>query len=293
MLIKKPFKKGMGSSSAPYYKTAASSFQGPGDIVSGAVAWGSSARAYSAAFAAGGTAIMDLVDQAGANPITINILTTGFVNLAAINAWVTANSVTTIKVTKLYDQSGTGNHFTNVTLGTMPVLTLNSLGGLPGMTGTGANNTVLTSLNNVTQAQPYTMSAVAQRGAILGSNTGIIAAGTSAISMGYVATTANTGFMNTNGAGLSPTISDAAFHALSGVFNAASSTYNVDGTDNTGPSIGTLGFSAEKIRIFRTQGAVSSNNIIMEVGVWPTGFTSGNLTSMSANQHGASNGYNF
>lgn len=88
---------------------AAVTYQGPGDIVSGAVAWYSPARAYSAAFAATAGPIMDLVDAAtGTIPTTINILPTGFVDIAAI-------PTTPQKVTKLYDQTGNGKsrHYGN------------------------------------------------------------------------------------------------------------------------------------------------------------------------------------
>jgi hypothetical protein len=100
-------------------------FVGSGDIKTGAFAYWSVARAYTAAYAAPGTnPSMDLVDQAGANPITINILSSCWVDIASIKAWVAAHTVTTIKIKKLYDQSGNGFHVSQATLANMPILLL-------------------------------------------------------------------------------------------------------------------------------------------------------------------------
>src|SRR3954462_605040 len=85
--------------------TVGGGYTGPGDVVSGAFAW-FGLRGYTAAYSTGSNPAVDLVDQAGANPITINILSNGRLDVASINSWVTANSVSTIKVAKLYDQSG-------------------------------------------------------------------------------------------------------------------------------------------------------------------------------------------
>ena len=99
-----------------------------GDVKPGAFAYWSTARAYNATAAAGLFPIMDLVDQTGAHPVTINLLANGRVDVAAINTWVTANSVTTIKVKQLYDQSSNGWHVSQATLANMPVLKLSHPG---------------------------------------------------------------------------------------------------------------------------------------------------------------------
>ena len=291
--MKKPFKKGMGSSIAPYYKTAVA-YVGPGDIVSGASAWVSPARAYSAAFAAGGTAIMDLLDQAGANPITISILSTGFANLAAIAAWVTANSVSTIKVTKLYDQTGNTKHFTNATLGTMPVLTLSALNGLPGITSLNASGTVLTS--PALTITDLTMVAVFAR-------TGNLAAINSFLANQNVATfigsgaTGNTSAMDNGTTVVTQAATDSVFHSVIGVLSSVggASAMNTDGTEITAQSPGTSGFSApNNARLCRSNTASSVSGTIMEAGIWPALFTTGagQTSLMNANMHG-SNGYNF
>jgi len=85
-------------------------YQGPGDAIgsTGWQFWGSPARAFSLAYARNRGPMLDLQDQAGANPITINALPSGFIDIATIVAWVAAHTVTTINIATLYDQSGTG-----------------------------------------------------------------------------------------------------------------------------------------------------------------------------------------
>jgi hypothetical protein len=270
------------------YSPAPAAYVGPGDLFSGALVWGSPARAYSAAFAATAGAIVDLVDQAGANPITINVLTTGFVDNTAITNWVSANSVSTIRVPKLYDQTGNGRHFTTGTLSQMPTLTLNALGGLPGMTGSTGGSTRLPT-GNITQAQPLTMSTVYVRtsgtsGEIAGAGTG------STVSMN----TGGANVVNINAGTVltGPAAADSSFHSLQGVFNGASSAVNVDGSETTG-NAGSNSLSAVPFRLFVTNGGNFLNGSIMEAGLWPSAANSTNRGDLSTNQHSSAYGYNF
>lgn len=264
------------------------SYTGPGEVVGGALGWYSSARAYTAAFAAGGTAIMDLVDQAGANLVTIHILSTGYVDLTAISNWVSANSVTTIRVTKLYDQTGTGNHVTNVTLAQMPALVLNSFNGLPGLVATSARGDRLLS-GNITQAQPLSYSGVAKRTGGTGAS-GWVGSNSNPVGL-YPGTGANIWSVAGNTVLASSTIAtDNAFHAAQGVLNGGSSAIVIDGTAATGAG-GALGFSASAISICRANGG-TPDGVLMEAGVWPIAFNATQYGNMNTNQHGT-NGYNF
>lgn len=283
MLLKK--KKGLLASIAPFYKAGAT-YQGPGDIVSGATAWGSSARAYSAAFAAGGTAVLDLVDQAGANPITINILTTGFVDVASINTWVTAHSVTTICVTKVYDQTGTGNHWTQATLANMPTLTRNIINGLPAMTF--ASSQTINTTTTFTVAANFSFSTVYERtsGTAIGGAFG--GAGGSFIGAG---TGANLAVIN-NSTSVTETATDNAWHGLNAlVTSGAASALNVDGTDFTSLNAGSAGLSAVALRF----GRAGTNELlgnVAEGGFWQTtALTPTQRGNLYTNMHGAS-GYN-
>lgn len=116
-------------------------YVGPGDINGAAWSW-VGLRAYSATYAASHGNAVDLVDQAGANPITITVLLNGSLDVATISAWVTAHSVTTIRVAKLYDQTENGRFWSQATLADMPVLTLNGLGSKPTMDFDGSASTL-------------------------------------------------------------------------------------------------------------------------------------------------------
>src|SRR5258708_4464076 len=61
-----------------------STFQGPGNIVSGAIAWQSCARVYNASLASTATSLCDLVDSAAPTVVicTLRGTTSGFVDLA-------------------------------------------------------------------------------------------------------------------------------------------------------------------------------------------------------------------
>lgn len=268
--------------------TKSTSYTGPGDLASGASAWWSCARAYSAAFAAGGTPIMDLVDQAGANSIAINILSTGFVDTAAIAAWVTANSVSTIRVTKLYDQTGNGLHATNATLSTMPALTLNALNSLPVMTFTNARGDRLNTAT-FTLAQPFSMNGVSQRTANFTTEQGILGATPTVIDLAFNSST-NTALVR-SGSSLTRTANNSAWHTLSGVYNGASSAIVIDGTATTGAG-GTNGFSAVSLRIGRSSAGGSIDGQIADVGLWPYAFNSTQYGDVDTNPR-AAGVYNF
>jgi hypothetical protein len=81
------------SRSQPRVVTA-SAYVGPGDIVSSAFAWWG-LRGYTAAYSTGSNPALDLVDQAGANQLTVNILSgTTTASIAATDAtWHAAQAV--------------------------------------------------------------------------------------------------------------------------------------------------------------------------------------------------------
>jgi len=231
---------------------------------------------------------MDLQDQAGANPITINVLTTGFVDLTAIANWVAAHSVTTIRVPKLYDQTGNGGHFTTATLSQMPILTLNSLNGLPSIASTTGGATRLTG-PTITQAQPYTFSSVAIRTSVPASATTAIASSTVAVGLGW--NTANLATMIA-GNSLNATANDNVWHSMQGMGNGASnSAINVDGSDLTG-NAGTTAMGGA-LRICVNSSGTFLNGNIIEAGFWPIASAVTDRVNISANQHSSTFGYNF
>jgi hypothetical protein len=273
----------MGVSRAP---AAAASYTGPGDVVSGASVW-YGLRGYTAAYSTGSNPAVDLVDQAGANTTTINILSDGTLDVASIATWVSANSVTTIKVTKLYDQVGT-KHASQATLATMPELVLGPVTGLtstrPAMVFANAQALVTATAPNV--AQPLTFSSVSIR------TSGTIDVGMMAGDTGNDAEMiyrgSNVAGVFAGGSVATQSQTDNSWHSFHGVFNGASSLLNVDGSSGSTASAGTNGLpDAHQLRIGRDSFQPSGSWLtgrINEAGVWPSALSGTNMTDLYNNQ---------
>lgn len=282
-------------------KAPAAAYQGPGDVVSGSTAWGSCARVYNASLASTSTSLCDLVAVTGGAAVcTLRGSSTGFVDLAASycagttpGAACAAASGGSCKVSKVYDQTGNGAHFTEATLSNMPGLSFSALGGLPCMSFVRANTSRLTSANNFTTTN-YSVSVV---GARTGSQTlvNILAAFkvTNSNALGFNNAT-NTALLYA-GASITAAATDGSFHAFQGVNNGASSALVVDGSATSGSNGG--GASGGVPMTIGATGATASANpldgSICEFGIWPTTvFNATQYGNMNANQHG-SNGYSF
>ena len=212
-------------------------FQGPGDIISGAVAFYSAGRAYNAAYAAAQSPLADIVDTTtGLATCTFNVGTNGFANLSAV-VCPTASpivSVTTFctvthvgcSITKLYDQTGNGNHVVQATLANMPALTFNAQNGLPCAAGTGNAAVGLATAGSITQAQPVTYTSVAERSGSFTTGQYLFSNASSTARLQY-ATSTNTIQIN-NGATVSLTASDSAPHAILIVALAANPLFAID-----------------------------------------------------------------
>lgn len=250
-------------------------YVGPGDIVSGAAMWWG-LRAYNAAYAVGGAnPAIDLVDQAGANPITINILSNGALDLASVAAWVTAHSVTTILVAKWYDQTGGGFHLLQGTNANRPLLVLSGLGINPVVQFVQASSTTVVASSVYTQAQPLSCSIVYEK--TTSGTCDIISSGCAIVAQG-----ANDLRMFAGGV-LDAVANDNVFHAAQTVFNSASSAAYIDGVTTTG-NAGTAGASNNP----EIGGAVLSNALqgnVFEGGFWPLGFSSIQAGALNSNQH--------
>lgn len=278
-------------------------YQGPGDIVSGALLWGSCARAYNLAYANGTNPLCDLVAVTGGAAVcTLRVATTGFVDLAASycagttpSAACAAASGGSCKVTKVYDQTGNGNHFTNVTLASMPALTFNALGGLPGLTYAVGNSTFLAT-GNVTASFPFSESGVITRTSNTAAVNCLLCTSTgTAIEFG-LQNSANTALLLNNTGTITATANDSTFHAMQGVTagtGGASSVLMVDGTATTGTTSNNP-IMAVPVRLGRGNSCCSLTGTIMEGGIWSsTTFAAGDRTNINNNQHGATSGYNF
>lgn len=283
--------------------SAGATFQGPGDIVSGATAWGSCARAYNAAYANGTNPLCDLKDATtGTVSIcTLRVLTTGFVDLAGTYCTGSATPAVACAaaaggaciISKVYDQTGTGNHFIQATAATMPALTFSALGGLPGLTFVKANNTAM-SAGTLTFNQPFTMSCVFKRTANTADGETVLAGQGSSVGLGPASSANLVGIIAPTE--LTVAATESVFHASQGVFNNLSSAVVADGTVTTGTA-GAANITAVAFRLGRSQAGNTLDGVIMEAGIWPAlAMTTGGGSQtalLNTNQHSAANGYNF
>ena len=280
-----------------------------GDVVSGALAWYSPARAYNAAYATGTGNLADIVDTAtGLAACTIKAKTNGFADLTStvcptgsptvsVTTFCTVTHAAGCSITKLYDQSGAlgcsgvACDATQATLANMPKLTLSALNSLPCLFGVAASSTqLLASPFSGTQAQPISFSAVAERTGNFSGFAGYIGA-TGGGMVGGFGTATNLAALYA-GTVQSATAADSAFHAIQSVFNAASSLLYVDGSLTGSLSPGTNAISGTHVIIANDPFGNFLDGLVCEVGIWGVGFSSGQYSAMNSNQHGA-NGYAF
>ena len=262
-----------------------STYTGPGDIVPGATAWGSCARAYTRSYAMARGPLMD-IRNAGGTTTTIYCLPSGFVDTATLAAWITANGAAS--VTKLYDQTGNGNHWTNVTYSSMPTITQNALGTLPCMSGVTASATVLTS-PNINISQPITFNAFTRHSSANSTASGILVAQSANVGIGTFAS--NNSIAYSSVSALTQVAVDDVFHSAIGVFNGTSGAMCTDGFIASNSSLGTTGIVAMPVRFFRDNSARSFTGSITEGDIWPVAFTVAQQQAMDQNQRGVAYGY--
>ena len=278
-------------------------FQGPGDIASGAIAFYSAGRAYNATYAAAQSPLADIVDTTtGLATCTIKVGTNGFANLSAVVCPTGAPtvSVTTFctvthvgcSITKLYDQTGTGNDVVQATLANMPGLTLSALNGLPCPAGTGVATMALGAAGSITQSAPYTLTAVAER---TGSFTTAQYILNNSNSQSLRFTASANSLSVSNGTGVALTAADSAFHAMLAVASGTAPLFAVDSSSNISTSSnGTAAISVTKSFYASRSGAGQRllAGFVCEAGIWPADLNS-SYQAMLANMRSATNGWNF
>ena len=253
-----------------------SSYSGPGDIVSSATAWWG-LRAYSLAKA--GTKAAQICRTSDSACIDVYTLANGNFDTGYASAFC---SGTTCRVAILYDQTGNGHDAVDSTGSQQPVLTFNCIGSLPCMTFNSANSTLLYNNDGFTVPQPYTMSSVAERTANFTTEVPLLQDGTNVYGI-YFDSVANSWLMYGGGTPLEMSASDSAFHTIEAVFNGASSEGYLDGsgtgTSQVGSSFGTGGLSIGGTWPTYLKG------IIIEEGIWGSGFNATQAGNMNTNQH--------
>ena len=266
-------------------------FQGVGDVAGIGTAFGaySCTRAYTAAYATALSAACDVVDSAtGLVTCTYHFQATGFVLPSECNG-VGQSCATACKVPQVYDQSGNSRPVVQATLANMPVLTFNSINGLPAINcGTNIATIVMSTSGSFTQALPITMSAVYKH-VTSAANSGATIGGASFPYIG-VGGAANLTGLN-SGTLVTAAANDNAWHANNSLAASASgSAINIDGTDTAGLNSGTTGIAAGKVAICRSSGN-QMVGFIAEATIWASTSTSTNRGNIYTNQHGVS-GYN-
>jgi hypothetical protein len=266
-------------------------YTGPGVVQSGWVAY-YGMRAYNAAYAAPGTnPALQVCDTAtGLTCSTINILTTGYADRAT--AVASAACAVQCSATSLTDQTGNGHTLTNNNVHSPIVL----FAGCPAtfqmcLEFTVANGLTLAT-TALTQAQPFTMAFVAERNANFAAFNNILAFGSGTTQFGFN-NSANNIYIWGGSSIQTRAATDSALHSAFAVFNAASSILSVDGSSaTTAASPGTAGASAAVLNLGNDANGDTAAALFYEGGFIGSALSTGTISSVSSNMHGAS-GWNF
>lgn len=275
----------------PLVKPAAVGYQGPVDVKPSATAyWGLDAA--TAAYANGTNLLADLVASTGGAAVcTLRVATTGFADVSGSYCAGTtpplacaAASGGSCKIAKLYDQVGT-NHMVQATSANQPAITFNAQGSLPGMTFSGGQ--VLVATNNVTLAEPFSVSYIAKRTAFPANFSDVMSSGTGgAVQVGFDSTSGNA-FVFAGTVQAAPAVENA-FHAVQSAFasGGAGSTIYVDGVSSA-INPGTAGFNGKAPTIGGADSTPTNplTGVVLRVGLWPVQFSGSENSNLNSNAH--------
>jgi hypothetical protein len=256
------------------YRAVAAAYVGPGDVISGAIAWWG-LRAYSNATI--GANAVRLRRDSDNNEQDFSIVGGGGLDSLAISAFKGAAN---LFIVTLYDQIGS-NSITQATAANQPEFILNGIGSLPVMRCLKATNQYLSG-GSITESQPFTCSTVAKRTGDFSAYNSVGGANDGNISFGF-ALNPDSASIYAGGTGTFATATDSVMHAIQFVFNTTSSDLNVDGNFSAS-SVGTGNFSAMAFDYGRGGGNPMTGDS-MEVGIWPSAFSTTDSSNMSTNQY--------
>ena len=267
--------------------SAPAGYTGPGDVVSGATAFWSPSRAYSAAKR--GTTAMTVCTALDAQCVAVaSDATTGIVPVPNPGGLGLCNNTTipcTIKT--LNDQTGNGNDVTQATIANRPTLVVATLGSATVYAQfVGATPQILVSSTSSAFTKPFTAIDFSERngaftttGAILGFK------GTNTGEFQYSNATNTVRIINLTT--LSATAADSAFHSIIGVFNNTTSALVVDGSATSGAS-GSANVASSQFCIADfsgcTTGTAPGTMLFTEGGWYQLGFNSTQYGNMNTNQ---------
>ena len=275
---------GQVTSSTWSVTTGSTSYSGPGDVVSGSLAWWG-LRAYSHAYANSGGKAINIRRASDNTTEDIDVLGSGALDVATASSFCTS---TTCYVTIAYDQSGSNNYYAAPSSGLQPQLVFSCIGSLPCLQFAGGQ--LLTTATGLTYAQPYTFEAAVDRTTV-GSYAAAMDCGSTQGFLGW-ANSANTFQVQSTGGGgdaVNGTMSDSTWHAFQSVFNngSAGAVY-VDSTA-TSKTFNTTACSSGGISSGATYNSGTTNFFLTgkmtEGGIWPSAFTSTQAGNMSTNVH--------
>lgn len=265
-----------GTSSSP------PSYQGPGDIVSGATVW-VGLRAYSSGDR-GNRLVNVCIPADVACADLISDVGTGALVIPTIGG--SSCSVVTCTVKIFYDRSGANAcsssacDFTQSTIANRATLIVSCVNSLPCARVAGAATYTTGGSGNL--VQPNWVSAVVTRTAAF-TTAGPWMGDGGGGSIGLFAASANQ-VQTYGGASIIVTASDSAWHSIQSVFNGASSDMYVDGSSTTG-DVGTNVFSFG-LKMFNDNFGNLMTGDLTEVGLWNNVVPNGTQKSnMNANQH--------
>jgi hypothetical protein len=289
------------------YPAVAAPYVGPGDLVAGATGWWG-LRAFTAALAGAGPTTTPVIDVLGSNTVTgctIYLLgnATGALDLTTAGAGGVGNQCslgattfctvtnTSCSISKIYDQTGNGNHLIQATAAKQPTLTFSCTGALPCLTFVSANLQALGitgSYSTGAVAQPNSMSAVAARTSNFTTQQNIVISWSGSLSpaeqLAYNGTS-NQALIYA-GSNVTATASNTTLHSFQANFSNTTSAIYVDGVSTSGTAgTQTSGVSAAIGSNNNTAAQQYMDGHIMEAGIWTgVGFSSTQATNLCHNQ---------
>ena len=263
--------------------TGVAAYQGPGDVVSGALAWWG-LRCYNAAYTG---SIADVWDSAtGSTTETLLTCSSGGVINETINSLATT-CATACSIKTLFDQSGNTNcssaacNLSQATNADRPTFTRNCITTKPCLTFNGTT-TFLSNGGNLVQAQPFSINAVAQRTGNFTSN-GRVFTFVASVILNFT-TSANT-FGIFAGSNLTGAATDNTMFGFMTLFNNTTSKVFKNGASLAS---GTAGTNAPSTSIVMGAASiVGGGNFltgnVTEGGIW-AGDKTGSAASLNTNQ---------
>jgi hypothetical protein len=251
-------------------------YQGPGDIVAGAIAWWG-LRAYS--FANIGATILRLRRSSDNAEQNFTTIANGGLDYDLIKAFAGGSN---LFVVTLLDQVGT-YHLSQATAGNQPALVFQGL--FPVMAFDNLSSHFLAGASAFTATpQPFTVSAYTKCDGT-GGQQGLFSEA-SAILNGFHTSADDQVFMYAGAAAPSAVALDTFWIALQTVWNNTASDLNINGTQNTVSVGSSTGITGTIHCGSYSSGVQPLRGRVTEMGLWPAVFTTTDSTRMSANQRG-------